>query len=551
MGRILSALGLDRRAINNPNVSMNSQEFWDALGGGTTTAAGVNVTRDKAFGVSAWWRGIILRANAVAKIASPRVLRRQGAGFVVDATHPAHAALRRFRYATPFLFFQTLLGHRLTTGNGYAYIQRDTAGAPVELLLMDPSRVTPFRENGRLMYLYESDKGAVRLRDDEVYHSRGYGWDGLVGYSVVEKARESLGAAVAMREHGAKFFSNGARLGVLLEHPGKMTQEAQDRFLRAWRSAREGTTNAWKTIVLEEGMKASAPLQMSADDAQLIESRQFEVREIANFLGVPPHKLGDVATKTYASVEQEEQAFVNDTVDPDLVEMEQGLEAQLLTEEQKRSGDWIIRFDRSGLVRADTDARNAAHQTSLAGMPYRTINEVRADEGLNPLPGFDELHIPINLQQPDAPDPAHAGAAAEPPDEPAEPSDPSPDVAPAAEVDAAGARAAATVAFADARSRALRRLTAHARKAAKHPETFGDWLEGFRAEHEPVVREVLAPLVTLRASLRVDGARDLAAEVDALFDAVRVRADTVYSSAKPDGFAAAMDAAMAAMEDGK
>jgi len=568
--RILAALGLEARAINNPRVSMNSQEFWDALGGGSRSAAGVTVNRETAFSVSAWWRGIILRANAVAKIASPRVLKRQGAGFVVDPTHPGHIALRQFKHATPFLFFQTLSGHKLTTGNGYAYIVRNGAGEPVELSLMDPTRVTPFRENGRLLYLYESDKGPVRLREDEVLHSRGYGWDGLCGYSVVEKAKETLGASVAMREHGARFFAQGARLGVLLEHPSNMSKEAQDRFLASWRKSREGVENAWKTVILEEGMKASSPLQMSADDAQLIESRAFETREIANFLGVPPHKLGDVATKTYASVEQEEQAFVNDTVDPDLVEMEQALEAQLLTEEQKRSGDWIVRFDRSGLVRADTDSRNAAHQTALAGMPYRTINEVRADEGLNPLPGYDDLHIPINLQQPDAPDPAHEGG--DDPEEPEEmpppppPESPPPEAdgvdaervlqavveaingqrpretrkptTPTPDVDAARKARGFDAALVASRTRMVRRLASAARSAGKDPSKFTAWLDGVREVHEPVVREAFA---------FADGVSDTRAEVDALFAGLRSACDRAQE-AKVSEFPAALESALVEWE---
>jgi hypothetical protein len=318
-----------------------------------------------------------------------------------------------------------------------------------------------------------------------------------------------------------------------------MSKEAQDRFLASWRKSREGVENAWKTVILEEGMKASSPLQMSADDAQLIESRAFETREIANFLGVPPHKLGDVATKTYASVEQEEQAFVNDTVDPDLVEMEQALEAQLLTEEQKRSGDWIVRFDRSGLVRADTDSRNAAHQTALAGMPYRTINEVRADEGLNPLPGYDDLHIPINLQQPDATDPAHEGEDdPEEPDEPPPPAGETSDPVDEVDVDAARKARGFDAALVASRTRMVRRLASAARSAGKDPSKFTAWLEGVREAHEPVVREAFA---------FADGVADTRAEVDGLFVGLRSACDRAQE-AKVSEFPAALESALVEWE---
>lgn len=505
---------------------------WDQIFGpdlfGARSDAGVSVTSSSALSVSAWWRAIGLRGSSVGKATPPRLRRRTDGGFEDAKDHPAWAALRTFRDMTAYHFYSTRIAQKASIGNGLALIVRD-AGR-LEMIPLDPTKVVPFREDGVFKYLYTSEQlGSRKLLGSDVVHFKGPSSDGLWGDSVVSKARDTLGLSIAMRTHGSKFFANGARLGVILEHPGTMSPEAQTRFLSSWSKAREGVDQAWKTVILEEGMKASAPLTMTAEDAQLIESHAFTNREIGNFTGVPPSKLGDVATKTYGSVEMDEQAFVNDTVEADLIEAEQELARKLLTPAEFESGEYCVEFDRDRLVSVNTKDQAEADKAALAGMPWKTKNEVRAKRGLNPVAGGDVIDVPINLSAPGGKAPADPA--------PVPPADPGP------------LRSVAATVTADARRRMARRLGAQARKAAKVSATFPEFLAAVQRENDAVVREAFGPAAACAAAL--DGrASDLHVALLAgdLFRSVREALDGVYSTAKPDEFAAKIDAAMSALE---
>lgn len=506
---------------------------------GGTSSAGVAVSRDRALSVSAWWRGVVIRSSIPAKIGPPRVMRRAGAGYAEDRTHPAHAAVSRFREMTAYSFYETRAYHRLSEGNGYAYVDRLNSGLAVELIPLDPTCVQPYREGGVLRYLYTPrtvGDTPRKIDASAMFHTKGLGWDGMSGYPVWRIARDTLGSAIAMREHGSKFFAHGARIGLILEHPGQMSPEAQTKFLNQFNRARSGVDNAFKNVMLEEGMKvSSAPTVMNAQDAQLIESRAMEIREIANYVGVPAHRLGDVATRTYASAEQDYQVFLEDTVDPDLVELEQSLARVLLTAEEQQSEDVVIRFDRTRLGRADVKSQAEADKSALAGVPYRTIDEVRKDRGYAPLPNGkgEDLIIPINLVQA-----AKPGSDADPSKPPVPPAPPADDPPPPEPKDDLAARAVKAF-VADTRKRMVRRLTSAARAAGKHPTKFGDWLEGFAAEHAGVVRDAFAP---------ADGFLDAKAEAAVLLGEVRGVCDAAYSTAKPAAFPEALEAGLARLE---
>lgn len=553
MSLLRSAIAM-RASIENPAISID--QALELLATGSQSETGVSVTREKALSVAAWFRAMTLRAQAVAKCWPPKVKKRVGSGYVDAPEHPAWKALRIFGEMTPFQFGLTRTGHKVSNGNGLAYIWRLGNGSPAELIPWDPARVTPHRLNGRLFYLYRSDRpeiGDRRIPASEVVHFKGMSWDGLWGVSVVEKAREVLGLSMAMRSHGARFFRHGARGGVILEAPNSLSEQAYNRLLASTRLEREGFENHWKTWILEEGLKARDPLIMSAHDAQLIESHAFTNREIGLFTGVPAVKLNDAATKTYASQEQDEQAFVEDTVGPDLDDQEQELEAKFLTESERLTESVKIEFDRSKLGRADSKGRTEEDKASLAGLPWQTRNEVRRKRGLNPLPGYDVLETPINLKQPaqpgspaaDGEDGGDGGDGGEKGEKPpkAEGADPA-EAARARDVAFAARRVAA-----DAHQRALRRLTSHARKAAKDPSKFDEFLNGARREHEGVVRGMLGPAAALLAA--TDG-RTESFHKDVLvgdtLGACLAECARVYSTAKPAEFAAALDAAMIALE---
>lgn len=498
---------------------------------GGSSRAGVAVTHESALSVSAFYRCVEIRSNLFVRMGAPRVQRRGGAGWADDPAHPINGVLAMGPGMPPEVFYQTRAGHRTTVGRGAAYIDRTPDGRVVRLVPIDPARVQPFRENGLDGFLYTAQDGQQRrIPASDVWNWVGLGWDGVSGYSALRQARDTIGAALAAREHASAVFRNGALPGLVFEHPGVLSEATANRLKQSLDARFAGVDNHFKSVLLEEGLKvADAPSMMTAEDAQLIESRGFDSREIAVRFGVPPAWVGDTATRTFATAEQEAQVFLENTADPDIRSCEASLEYVLFTEDEKRGGDVRIRFDRTPLGMADVKSQAEADKAALAGVPWQTVDEVRERRGLGPLPDGRgaQLIIPINLVQA-----AKPGSGA---DSSAKPlTDPTPDPDPTAARKARG--------FDDAvvatRSRMVHRLATAARAAGKDPSKFTAWADGAREAHEPVVREAFA---------FADGVIDTRAEVDALFTALRSACDAAQAVKVPE-FPAALDAALVAME---
>lgn len=556
-GRATASRGRKGRATpENPTFDLNSPDAWDALGA-TPTDSGVAVNARTALSDSPWFRGVELVSTTCAKVPL-HVYRRDGQGKVRDPGHPAYQLMRWHpnQEMTAFVFWQTLWGHVITEGNGYAFVKRDGAGQPIELVALDPGRVYPVRLNGQLWYSVEGDRAQTRrYYPDQILHLKGWGFDGLLGYSVLEKAREELGMGLAARKHGTKVFRNGAFTGLILEHPEVMDKEAQRRFLSTFEKRHAGGDNAYRTAVIEEGMKVSQARPFSAREAQLLELRGLHIREIANFIGCPPHKLGDNTRQAYASMEQENQSFLDDCIDGKLVMAEQECRSKLLTEEQKRQDSHVVEYHRPALVRADLKSRYEAHKSALAGVPFRTINEVRADENLNPLPEGDKLVIPISVKDPAAESmmPVESDPESGAPPASGDGGDAS-DGSDGTALDAArsaitSATVAARTALAATEQRMLRRLGVGAKRAAKDPVGFGAWLDGVRAEERPTILEALDAPARVVALLEGRDASMAGAEAaDAVLDRVQAAARALCADASLADLPGAVERAWAQLE---
>lgn len=423
-------------SVENPAVPLSSigdgDDNYDTLTGGPT-AAGVRVTAKKALGLSAIWRGVNLIAGHVGRYPF-RVYRYSGEGLQADRNHQSWRVVRRPNdFMTPFTFRQTLQAHALLEGNGYAYIVRDLEGVrPVDLLPLDPGRTWPVRVNGELWYLYEASDGPLpgrrRKRDwvkipaTEVLHIKGLGFDGLVGYPVRKILADTIGGAVAARDYGSKFFQNNARPGIALQVPAGFPEKAVPNLRESWEKLHRGLSNAHKTAILREGVTL-AVYDTSAKTAQLVENRSFDARELANILGVPPHKLGDPSRTAYNSLESENQAYEQDTLGTWFAAWEQECDCKLLTESEKETESHCFRFDPNPLARVPIAQRGAYYVQGIT-TGWLSRDEVRGFENLPPLPGgagrgFDR---PVNvapIEAPPAPEP-------EPTPDP-EPADPAPE----------------------------------------------------------------------------------------------------------------------------
>lgn len=288
-----------------------------------------------------------------------------------------------------FVFRETLMTHLLLWGNAYAQIIRNGKGEIIALYPLMANRMQVDRdENGQLYYIYtrSSDEPktmegiTVYLSPRDVLHIPGLGFDGLVGYSPIAMAKNAIGLAMATEEYGAKFFANGAAPSGVLEHPGTIKDPA--RLRENWNATFGGSANSGKVAVLEEGMKYT-PISISPEQAQFLETRKFQINEIARIFRVPPHMLADLEKSSFSNIEQQSLEFVKYTLDPWVIRWEQSLCRSLLTPEEKRK--YFFKFNLEGLLRGDYASRMSGYATARQN-GWMSANDIRELENLDRIP---------------------------------------------------------------------------------------------------------------------------------------------------------------------
>ena len=293
---------------------------------------------------------------------------------------------------TSFVFRETLMTHLLLWGNAYAQIIRNGKGQVVALYPLMPNRMSVDRDDkGHLFYQYQmqdsdaptAKSGTVILKPTDVLHVPGLGFDGLVGYSPIAMAKNAIGLSIATEEYGAKFFANGATPSGILEYPG--TVKNPESIRESWNAGFGGSSNAHKVAVLEEGMKYT-PIAISPNEAQFLETRKFQIDEIARIFRVPPHMVGDLEKSSFSNIEQQSLEFVKYTLEPWIVRWEQSLNRALLTETEKAA--YFIKFNVDGLLRGDYQSRMNGYATARQN-GWMSANDIRELENLDLIP--DEL----------------------------------------------------------------------------------------------------------------------------------------------------------------
>ena len=218
------------------------------------------------------------------------------------------------------------------------------------------------------------------MNEKTARHIPGLGFDGLVGYSPIAMAKNAIGMAIACEEYGAKFFANGAAPGGVLEHPG--TIKDPQRVRESWQSTFGGSGNSNKIAVLEEGMKYT-PIGISPEQAQFLETRKFQINEIARIFRVPPHMVGDLEKSSFSNIEQQSLEFVKYTLEPWLVRWEQSIQRILLSPEEKKS--YFAKFNVEGLLRGDYASRMTGYATARQN-GWMSANDIRELENMDRIP---------------------------------------------------------------------------------------------------------------------------------------------------------------------
>lgn len=290
---------------------------------------------------------------------------------------------------TSFVFRETLMTHLLLWGNAYAQVIRNGKGEVIALYPLMPDRMKVDRdEHGALYYEYQVSSGdapttrggTVKLTPDEVMHIPGLGFDGLVGYSPIAMAKNAIGLAIAAEEYGSKFYANGAAPSGVLEHPGTLKDPSKVRD--SWSQTFGGSANSHKVAVLEEGMKYT-PISISPNEAQFLETRKFQIDEIARIFRVPPHMVGDLEKSSFSNIEQQSLEFVKYTLDPWVSRWEQNMMRSLLSEEEKKT--YFIKFNVDGLLRGDYQSRMNGYATARQN-GWMSANDIRELENLDRIP---------------------------------------------------------------------------------------------------------------------------------------------------------------------
>lgn len=290
---------------------------------------------------------------------------------------------------TSFVFRETLMSHLLIWGNAYAQIIRDGRGRVLAMYPLLPNRMEVDRApSGALVYTYRLNIDDVQykkettltLGPDDVLHIPGLGFDGLVGYSPIAMAKNAIGMALATEEYGATFFANGANPGGVLEHPGviKDPQKVRD----SWNSAYQGGGKAHKVAVLEEGMSYKS-IGIPPEQAQFLETRKFQINEIARIFRVPPHMVGDLERSSFSNIEQQSLEFVKYTLDPWVIRWEQALQKSLILPSEKNSH--FVKFNVDGLLRGDYAKRMNGYALARQN-GWMSANDIREMENMNRIP---------------------------------------------------------------------------------------------------------------------------------------------------------------------
>ena len=362
------------------------------------TATGLNVNADNAMRVSAVYACVRILAESVGQL--PLILYRRrddgGKERVTDHESIRVVARRPNPWQTSFEWRETMQGHLALRGNAYSFINRLGRGTLRELLPISPDRVTVKQEdNFEVLYEVNMPDGRLQaFKADQILHFRGLSSNGFTGLSPVALHREAMGLAMATEKHGGRLFGNGAQPLGALQHPGELGKEGRDNIRDSFDETYAGVDNAFKTLILEEGMEWKS-LGMTNEDSQFLETRKFQVNEIARIFRIPPHMIADLEKATFSNIESQAREFVKYSLSPWLVRWEQMLNRALLTEDEQ--DELFFEFLVDGFLRGDTKARHDSYKTAIL-TGYFTRNEVRLLENRNPLPGLDEPLTPMNMK---------------------------------------------------------------------------------------------------------------------------------------------------------
>jgi HK97 family phage portal protein len=379
----------DRRGAVYQGESVANDPRWLQV---PDSAAGVVVTEQTAMSASAVFACVRNISEDVGKLPMLVYRRLDPNGKERAVEHPLYEILhdRPNPEMNPIDFKQAVTACAVLFGRGYAEIERRNNQSVRALWPIEPWRVEPKRDPGGALYYLVDGKDRINLED--MLHVRGFSVDGVVGEMVTKVGREALGLTLASQRFAAKFFANGARASGYLSHPGKLSPEAIARLRNQFGEMASGLENAHKPGILEENMKWESA-STAPNEAQMLETRQFQVEDVARWFRMPPHKIQHLLRSTFGNIEHQSIEYVTDTLLPWFVRWEQETKRKLLGPSES---SYFVEVLVDALLRGDMKSRYESHNIGITG-GWKTRNEARVQENMNPLPGLDEPLTPLNM----------------------------------------------------------------------------------------------------------------------------------------------------------
>jgi len=381
------------RGATTPGGSLSTPPGWliDLFGG--SAKANVKVNTQTSMGIAAFFNGVQLIASGLASLPMG-VFERMSDGSRREAfDHPLYYKLhdQPNPYMTAMSFYETIIFFTITRGNGYGTIQR-TEGFDVESITLKlPGTVTPYVHEGELFYMVRNEvtKEIEPMLPRDILHIKGLGYNGITGKSVLEFAREPLAGSIAVNNFGNEYFGNGGHPGYAIEMAGKLDPVKWDRIKKTWHEKVKNHDIA----PLDEGMKLHR-LGMPNNDAQFLETKKFNIEEVARILNIPASKLKHADKPSYNNVEQENINFVVDCLRPWAKRIEGEIKRKLFRESEL--GRFTVKFNLDGLLRGDVKAR-AEYYNKMFFVGALSPNDIRRLENMNPRKDGDEYFIPTNM----------------------------------------------------------------------------------------------------------------------------------------------------------